>query len=52
VNIYALLSRGPGYDPAQLQQQQQRHQQHLIRNLKKRAAAFGFQLVPSTLLSS
>ena len=50
--LYAMLSRGQNYDPKQLQQQQQRHQQRLVRNLKKRAAAFGFQLVPTPLPST
>ncbi len=46
--LYAMLSRTQGYDPQQLQHQQQR----LVCNLKKRAQTFGFQLVPAALPSS
>jgi transposase len=44
--LYAMLSRSQGYDPQPLQQQQQRHPQRLVRHLKKRAQAFGFQSNP------
>jgi transposase len=50
--IYALLSRGQNYEPQRLEQQQQRHQQRQVRQLKKRAAALGFQLQPLMLPSN